>query len=167
MINKNPNSVYTIRFNDCDLFGHLNNSKYLDYFINAREDHLKTSYNLDLSEYLQKGMGWVIAGHEIAYLRPAVYNEQVVIQSALMLADEDSLYVEAIMMNEKQNQLKSIMRTRLIQINPKTGKKQPHPVEFLNWAKTIENNEISKEQHLQDRINALLLHFKMKQTTNA
>ena len=40
-MNKNPNLDYKIRFNDGDLFGHLNNSRYLDYFINAREDHLK------------------------------------------------------------------------------------------------------------------------------
>ena len=29
------------RFSDCDPFGHLNNARYIDYFINAREDHLR------------------------------------------------------------------------------------------------------------------------------
>ncbi len=33
-------SKVKIRFPDCDPFNHLNNSKYIDYFINAREDQL-------------------------------------------------------------------------------------------------------------------------------
>ena len=50
-MNKSPNSNYKIRFNDCDMFGHLNNSRYLDYLINAREDHLKDYYSFDFTEY--------------------------------------------------------------------------------------------------------------------
>jgi acyl-CoA thioesterase FadM len=44
-----PKSFYTIRFGDCDLFGHLNNARYLDYFINAREEHLKERYQVQLA----------------------------------------------------------------------------------------------------------------------
>jgi acyl-CoA thioester hydrolase len=44
MMEKTPISFYTVRFNDCDPLGHLNNSKYIDYFLNAREDHLKEHF---------------------------------------------------------------------------------------------------------------------------
>ena len=51
-------STYTIRFSDCDMFAHLNNARYIDYFLNAREDHLRTYYNLDLRTFQQKGLSW-------------------------------------------------------------------------------------------------------------
>ncbi|MGB0837938.1 MAG: acyl-CoA thioesterase, partial [Flavobacteriaceae bacterium] len=41
-------NVSRIRFQDCDPFNHLNNGKYIDYFVNAREDHLLEFYNLNL-----------------------------------------------------------------------------------------------------------------------
>jgi len=37
-----------IRFQDCDPFNHLNNSKYIDYFINTREDQLLEYYGLEI-----------------------------------------------------------------------------------------------------------------------
>lgn len=158
-MNINPSSSYKIRFNDCDLFGHLNNSRYIDYFINAREDHLKEYYDLDLSEYYKKGLGWVVGSHEIAYLKPAVYNEIITIQSTLLTVTADLLHVETIMINEKQNQLKAIMRTKLIPVNIKTGKKEQHQIPFTQWAKSIENTAVNKTQDLQERIKIVLLEL--------
>ena len=37
-----------IRFPDCDPFNHLNNAHYLDYFINAREDHLMNGMGFNI-----------------------------------------------------------------------------------------------------------------------
>ena len=37
-----------IRFQDCDPFNHLNNAAYLNYFMNAREDHLIENYGIDI-----------------------------------------------------------------------------------------------------------------------
>jgi YbgC/YbaW family acyl-CoA thioester hydrolase len=159
-MNKNPNSIYKIRFNDCDMFGHLNNSRYLDYLINAREDHLKEEYDFDMNKYYKNDLAWVISTHEIAYVRPAMYNEMVVIQSTLLYIEKEFLHVETIMMNESKTHLKAIMRTKLIPINIKTGKKEPHQPEFMDWAKKLENEEIEKELTLQDRTKQLLAAFK-------
>lgn len=157
---KNPNSIYKIRFSDCDMFGHLNNSRYLDYLINAREDHLKDQHDFDMNSYYKNGLAWVVSSHEIAYLRPAVYNELVVIQSTLLHVDNEFLQVETMMMNEEKNHLKAIMRSKLIPINMKTGKKEPHQAEFMDWAKKLENEEINPDHNLQDRIKHLLAEFK-------
>jgi YbgC/YbaW family acyl-CoA thioester hydrolase len=81
-MNKNPSSLYTVRFGDCDPFGHLNNARYLDYFINAREDHLKESYQLHISDFAEQGISWLVGRHEISYLRPASYSEVVFIGSS-------------------------------------------------------------------------------------
>lgn len=160
-MNKTPKSNYKIRFNDCDMFGHLNNSRYLDYLINAREDHLKDEYNFDINYYYKNDLAWVIGTHEIAYIRPAVYNEIVSIQSTLLQVDSELLHVETIMMNEKQDHLKAIMRSKLIPINIKTGRKEQHNPEFLEWARTLVTDAIETQTNIQDRIKQLLTGFKL------
>lgn len=162
-MNLNPSSTYKIRFNDCDLFGHLNNSRYLDYFINAREDHLKDYYGLDLSDYYKKGLGWVVGSHEIAYLKPARYNENVTIQSTLLAVTPDYLYLETLMISEKPIQLKALMRTKLIPVDINTGKKEQHPADFIQWAKSVENTMANQTHDLQERIKHLLIEFKASQ----
>ena len=164
MSTKNPNSVYKIRFSDCDLFGHLNNARYIDYFLNAREDHLKDAYNFTLAEYYQKGISWVVTGHEIAYLRSAVYDEMVVIESCLLVAEPDGLYVELIMTDEAKSHLKAVMRTKFTPINPKTGKRELHTAEFMDWAKSIENTVAGTQKNLQERIKELRYQQKEKET---
>lgn len=159
-MNKNPNSNYKIRFNDCDMFGHLNNSRYLDYLINAREDHLKIEYNFDLNHYYKNDLAWVISSHEISYVRPAVYNEIVSIQSTLLYLDSELLHVEILMMNEKQDHLKAILRSKFIPINIKTGRKEQHNIEFMSWAMELVNHEVKSEVSLQDRIKQLVIGFK-------
>ncbi|HLX66453.1 MAG TPA: acyl-CoA thioesterase, partial [Puia sp.] len=91
---KFPQSFYTVRFNDCDPLGHLNNSKYLDYFLNAREDHLKEHYDIDLKVWVQQGNAFVVTAHDIRYLRPATYNESVAIRTALIGWGDTTLLVE-------------------------------------------------------------------------
>lgn len=154
-MNITPKSVYTVRFNDCDLFGHLNNARYIDYFLNAREDHLKQYHDLDLAEFYKNNVAWVVGEHEIAYLRPAMYNEVVSIQSTLLKADDEYLLVETQMKSENESHLKAIMRTKFVPINTKTGRKSPHETTFLDWAKTIENNTVEHYITLQERIKEL------------
>ena len=132
-MNKTPHSFYTIRFTDCDLFGHLNNGRYIDYLLNAREDHLKTEYSLDLTDFYKQGVSWLVAAHEISYIRPAAYNERISVMSALIKLEPGSLLVEMLMMDEKQSQIKSLMHTRFIPINLSTGKREPHTPEFMEF----------------------------------
>jgi YbgC/YbaW family acyl-CoA thioester hydrolase len=159
---KNPKSKDKIRFTDCDMFGHLNNSRYLDYLINAREDHLKDFYNFDFNEYFRNDLAWVISSHEIAYIRPAIFNEIVTIQSTLLQLDTEQLHIETIMMNEEQNQIKAVMRSKLIPINLKTGRKVQHNQEFMEWAKTIENIDAGNQGNFQNRTKQLLTDLKSK-----
>ncbi len=132
MMEKTPISSYTVRFNDCDPLGHLNNSKYIDYFLNAREDHLKEHYGIDLKEWVQQGIAFVVTHHEIRYLRPATYNESVSIQSALIGWGDTWLQVEMLMFGADR-QLKAILWTKFTRIAPVTGRKTTHPPEFREF----------------------------------
>lgn len=154
-MNKYPNSSYLIRFSDCDLFGHLNNARYIDYFLNAREDHLRMAYQFNLSAYYQQGISWLVGAHEINYLKPAMYNEEVSISSMLISATEQMLVVELQMTNLEQTDLKAIMWTRFIPVNVQTGKRENHPAEFMKFAKGIEVQDVEIESGLRQRVQLL------------
>jgi YbgC/YbaW family acyl-CoA thioester hydrolase len=139
---KTPFSFYKVRFSDCDLFAHLNNARYIDYFMNAREDHLKDHYDLELKNYYTQGISWVVGSHEILYRRPALYSETVRISSTLLNASADSLLVEMIMSDEENKVMKSILWTTFIPVNVKTGKREIHNSAFMDFARSVENTDI-------------------------
>ena len=150
---------YTIRFSDCDPFGHLNNARYIDYFLNAREDHLKKYYDFELVRYAHLALSWVVNSHEIIYVRPAAYNEQVVIRSSLLKATSSSVHVEMIMMNAGTTQVKALMWTKFTIVNLKTGKKANHPEEFMEFADPLQMEEDLFLNGINERIKVLKREF--------
>jgi acyl-CoA thioester hydrolase len=159
-MNKTPHSFYIIRFTGCDLFGHLNNGRYIDYLLNAREDHVKTEYGIDLTDFYKQGVSWLVAGHEISYVRPAAYNEQVCIKSALIKVEPGSLLVEMLMMDEKQTHIKSLMWTRFIHMSVKTGKRENHTDSFMDFAGSIEAQDVDINKGYQYRLKQIIEKMK-------
>jgi acyl-CoA thioester hydrolase len=159
-MNKTPHSFYTIRFTDCDLFGHLNNGRYIDYLLNAREDHLKTEYGLDLTDFYKQGVSWLVAAHEISYIRPAAYNERVSVMSALIKLEPGSLLVEMLMMDEKHTHIKSLMWTKFIHVNVKTGKRESHTDTFMDFARSIEVSDVDLVKGYQYRLKEIIENIK-------
>jgi YbgC/YbaW family acyl-CoA thioester hydrolase len=151
---KAPVSFYKVRFNDCDPLGHLNNSKYIDYFLNAREDHLKESYGIDLKEWVAQGNIFVVSSHEIRYLRPVTYNELISIQSALIGWGETSLQVE-MLMYDANKELKAILWTSFTRINARTGRKEVHPAEFLAFVRDVLVDNVDPAMGLTARVGML------------
>jgi YbgC/YbaW family acyl-CoA thioester hydrolase len=148
-------SFYTVRFSDCDPFGHLNNARYIDYFLNAREDHLRDGYQMKLSDFAKRGIGWVVSNHEIYYTRPALYNERVSIQSVAIELADGNLLVEMLMQDEGRQIVKAIMWSRFTCINLKTGKRENHPEDFMVFAKQVIENSIDVSKGLKGRLNQL------------
>lgn len=141
-----------IRFGDCDPFGHLNNTRYIDYFLNAREDHLRESYGINLKDWAAKGIGFVVSRHDIRYLRPVSYNDRVCIQSSLIGMGDTWLRVEMLLWDEDRGQLKAALWTVFTRINILTGKKEAHPADFLD---TFGQILVEGGQVLDERIAAL------------
>jgi acyl-CoA thioester hydrolase len=127
-----------IRFQDCDPFNHLNNSKYLEYFLNAREDQIAENYGLDIFEYLKKtGLSWVVASNQISYIKPAFTMETVLIESQLIKYTENILLVEMKMWNEDQTELKAILWIKFIQYNIQTKKAAAHSEDLMKLFQSV------------------------------
>lgn len=160
---KNPESKVTVRFPDCDPFNHLNNAKYIDYFMNAREDHLMDYYQFDIYEHTKRyGKGWVVTKNEILYLRPASLKEQVVIQSALLQFNQSSLLVEMTMWDESKTQMKALLWATFTYVNLKTQRKATHDSELLDFFE-----EVIAEDHKPESFDERLYQLKEQNGTPA
>ncbi len=120
-------SSHIIRFPDCDPFNHLNNSRYIDYLINAREDHLLKNYNFPIYQYAaETKTSWVVALNKIAYLSPAYLMEKVIIQSCIIQMNSSDILVEMLMWDTEKKKLKALLWTSFVHVDLKTQKRIDH-----------------------------------------
>jgi YbgC/YbaW family acyl-CoA thioester hydrolase len=150
---KEVESKVKVRFPDCDPFNHLNNSKYIDYIINAREDQLIEYYDFDVYKIAKAtGSTWVVAQTQIAYLSSAELMEILTIQTRLLSYTEKYLMVEAVMFNEDKTQVKAIMWTKLAHYNLVTRRSQEHTPELMDFFNEV-NSPIDRNPSFGERIN--------------
>jgi thioesterase-3 len=127
-----------IRFQDCDPFNHLNNSKYLEYFINTREDQLAEHYDIDIFKYLKStGLSWIVVSNQINYVKPAFTMETVLIESQLIQYTNNILLVEMKMWNKDETELKAILWIKFIHYNIQTKKVASHSEDFMKLFQSI------------------------------
>ncbi|MBC3757430.1 acyl-CoA thioesterase [Hyunsoonleella sp. SJ7] len=141
-----------IRFQDCDPFNHLNNGKYFDYFMNAREDHLRKHYNFDIYKHaLKTGESWLVTNSQIAYLSPAFLMEEVVIQSKFLEWNPKDILVEMQMWNNEKTKLKSLLWTRFAHFNLRTQQSIAHS-SYINEVFGITGLPFEKHSSFNQRI---------------
>ncbi|MBI5251058.1 MAG: acyl-CoA thioesterase [Desulfomonile tiedjei] len=129
---KDPCSEVVIRFQDCDPFGHLYNSRYIEYFINAREDHLGKYYGLDIYERQKTCKeNWLITKHQIAYLFPVTFREVVSVRTSLLTFTDNSILMEGIMSGTKHEDLKSVIWTWFKYFSFAKSKPAQHPEDIM------------------------------------
>jgi YbgC/YbaW family acyl-CoA thioester hydrolase len=149
-------SAYIVRFNDCDPLGHLNNSKYIDYFLNAREDHVKEHYGIDLKEWAMRGLGFVVTRHEVQYIRAVTYNDIVSIETSLIGYGDNYLEVEMLMYDKDRQGLKAILWSRFTHINSRTGKKDDLTEEILTFVRQVLVSDVDLAKGMNARLAVLL-----------
>jgi len=123
-------STAIIRFQDCDPYAHLNNGRYLDYFMNAREDMVWKAYDFNIYDYSRDtGLGWVVTQNQIAYLRPAILMEEVTMESQLTESRPKFIQVEMRML-DAERKLKSLLWAQFVHVDIRQGMSIPHSAEL-------------------------------------
>lgn len=148
-------SKHRIRFQDCDPFNHLNNGRYMDYFMNAREDQLEHAYQLPIYQYAKEtGKSWVVAENRIRYIKPALLMEEVFIDTQLVAFSDNELRVEMRMLDVKNESLKAIAWSTFIHFDMRSKTRAMHEenliILFENVHKPLETTDF------QDRISNLI-----------
>jgi len=146
-----------IRFEDCDPFGHLNNGRYIDYYLNARVDQLRDNYGLDIYALAQTtGKAWVVASNQIAYLREVRYMKTVKIRTCLRWYTDSDLMMEGQMLDLKTDAIISVIWTRFAYVDVRKGQKATHSEELMGlFGKVAVIGEGKEEAYFEDRVKEL------------
>lgn len=130
---KAPESTVVVRFQDCDPLGHLNNSRYIDYMINVREDHLIGHYDFNIFKMTRElGITWVVGHHELAYLKPVFVMEKVLIQTRLINYTEKYVQAEMVMYDLHKTHIKAVLWSKFFHFDVKSQKSRAHSEEHLS-----------------------------------
>lgn len=161
-IEKTIEAHMVIRFQDCDPLRHLNNSKYFDYYFNAREDRMMEVYGLNYADvFTTFQTGWVAYNHNISYIRPALPGEWVRIMSNVIYYNEDTVVTEFYMTDDSRKELKNVLWTTSKYIDVLTGKRTPHQEQIMNYLEAICLDDFDfanrdKKQRIHDLKHGLL-----------
>lgn len=122
---KEISSIVKVRFSDCDPIGHLNNVKYIEYMMNAREDHVESFYGFTYEDYIKEtGCTWIALQNEIAYLREVRANKKVLITSKTIDITDRLSKVEILMKSEDGSTVHSVLWLTVIYFNMRTRKSE-------------------------------------------
>lgn len=123
---KEISSIVKVRFSDCDPIGHLNNVKYIEYMMNAREDHVESFYGFTYEDYIKEtGCTWIAIQNEIAYLKEIRANKKVKITSKTIEITDRISKVEILMKSEDEKTIHSVLWLTVIYFNMRTRKSEP------------------------------------------
>lgn len=127
-MNKQPVSQRRIRFKDCDPHGHLFNTRFIEYMLEAREDQILEEYQMSLMNYTsERNLAWVIVKHEIVFLKECLRNELVNIRTQLVEHRPKQIKVEYQMWSEDMSLLKCLLWTNFLHVDLSTKKTKEHP----------------------------------------
>jgi acyl-CoA thioester hydrolase len=125
---RTPESTHRVHFQQCDMLGHLNNARYFDYFLNAREDHTTEHYDLNLGQLARDlKAAWVITKHHISYLKPAKQGTTVRILTQLIHFDNSNIVVEMQMRTEDGHRLLALLWSEMTFVQMPGATRLDHP----------------------------------------
>ncbi len=151
-----PESIVMARFQDCDPFGHLNNARYIDYFLNAREDHLIQFYNFNIYQHTQQNQaGWVVTHTEISYLRPVNVTEEVVIRTCLIQFGDSQITVEGAMLDKTTRKVKAFGWMQFAYVSLQTGRMASHSEDLIRLFSSVQMDQNIYEAGFLARLEAL------------
>ena len=125
------------------MLGHLNNARYLDYFLNAREDHVAEHYALNMGELArQQQAAWVITKHYLSYLKPARQGATVRISSQLIHFDNSNLVLEMQMRSADGSRLLALLWSEMAYVQLPAGTRLDHADEMMELLETLDVTDI-------------------------
>ncbi len=124
-------STAIVRFQDCDPFGHLNNARYIDYFMNARTDQVEAAYGIVLMKPGDE-QSWVVTRNYLAYLLPAGMGETVRIRTRMIRSSETSVMIEGVLEDIEGKRPKAVAWIDFTYVSVTTGRPARHGEDYMD-----------------------------------
>lgn len=111
-----------IRGYHLDVYGHVNNSRYLEFFEEARWAYLEGV--IDLLEWKAKGIAFAVVNININYRRAAYLHDDLWITAQLTRVGEKSAVIHQTILNEQGDVIADADVTFVL-VDEKTGRAMP------------------------------------------
>jgi acyl-CoA thioester hydrolase len=109
-----------VRYSETDQMGRVYYSRYLEWFELGRAEHLKSA-GFPYSEMEKQGLYLVVADTYIKYIKPAKYEETVIVQTIIKEINKASVVFEYEVTNEKTKDTLATGNSKLVAVT-KDGK---------------------------------------------
>lgn len=110
-----------IRFNDIDMFGHLNNTVYLQFFDQGKYAYFRQFMD---GTFGSEPTAPVVANINVDFHQPTYIDDKLTVCTSITEIDESSMVMRQIIKDEKGN-IKSSARTVMVNVDLKTGLPTP------------------------------------------
>lgn len=130
-----------LRFNDVDMFGHVNNSIYLQFFDLGKLRYFNTALGQD---FMKSGLQVVIANIDCNFYAPTFLHEKIEVLTAMKHIGEKSLTLEQRIVNKDTGDVKCIATTIMAGFDPKTMKSAVIPDEPRRLFEEYEGRNFEK-----------------------
>jgi acyl-CoA thioester hydrolase len=159
---RSPETLHRVHFQDCDMLGHLNNARYLDYFLNAREDQVAEHYALNMGQLAQdQQAAWVVTKHQISYLKPARQGVLVRIRTQIVHFDNSNLVVEMQMRTADGLRLLALLWAEMVFVRLPAGTRLDHSDALMDLLEKLDEPDSDySPDGFDDRVKALRQELK-------
>lgn len=110
-----------IRFNDIDMFGHVNNSIYLQFLDMGKLAYFKQFMG---GKFEEEPTVPVVANINVDFHAPTLIDERIAVLTAVESVAESSLVLAQRIVTDS-GAVKCVARTIMVNIDPKTGRPVP------------------------------------------
>lgn len=126
-----------LRFNDIDMFGHLNNTIYLQFFDQGKYAYFRSFMD---GPFGSEPTAPVVANINVDFHQPAFIDDRLTVLTAITAIAESSMVLEQLIVDDKDN-VKCSARTIMVNIDTKTGQPTPVSSAWRTKLSTFENKE--------------------------
>lgn len=123
-----------IRFNDIDMFGHLNNNVYLQFFDQGKYAYFRQFMD---GTFGSEPTAPVVANINVDFHRPAHIDDKLIVSTAVTEIGESSIIMHQ-KITDAQGNTNCTARVVMVNIDTRTG--QPTPVSHA-WRKCLSEFE--------------------------
>ena len=117
---KTHETKLSVRYSETDQMKRVYYSRYLEWFELARSEHLKAA-GFPYSEMEKQGVFLVVADTYIKYIKPAQYEETIIIKTIIKGINKASVTFEYEVINNKTKELLATGNSKLASVT-KDGK---------------------------------------------
>lgn len=111
-----------LRFNDADMFGHVNNAVYFQYFDLAKFEFFRQLMGPDFDPH---GIALVVVNVNTDFYAPVLLTETVSVLTGVVRIGEKSLTLEQRLVSEEDGAIKCVCTTVMAGFDPRTMTSAP------------------------------------------